>query len=358
MECPKCHTKVERGYLYCPNCLTEIPWVKEFDSVETLMEKKRQSEQQDTVKHNRIFLKERLYRHRRAALAAAMVAAVLLGIFCYRQLHTFSALYNRANRAYADQRYEKAMRNIEAALDQNPGNLSANLLYARLLDLEGDCPSAILVAESMYRKYPESADTAILLVQLWYQEDRTGEIQSLLKSSTDQRVLNACKEYICKPPVSSLPPGTYTSAQILELKADYDRIYYTLDGSMPNMNSTLYTRPIVIGEGTTELNAFGVNDKKMTSDIISRKYIVVLNVPEPPTIRPKAGIYNADTKIEVQVPDGCRAYYAFDAQPTVNSTEYTRPVSLPVGSHTFRAILVAANGKISKVSAREYYLEY
>lgn len=32
MKCPKCHKEVEKGSLYCPYCLAEIPWVKEFDS--------------------------------------------------------------------------------------------------------------------------------------------------------------------------------------------------------------------------------------------------------------------------------------------------------------------------------------
>ena len=34
MKCPKCHREVEKGSLYCPHCLAEIPWVREFDSVE------------------------------------------------------------------------------------------------------------------------------------------------------------------------------------------------------------------------------------------------------------------------------------------------------------------------------------
>ena len=35
MKCPSCHKEVEKGSLYCPHCLSEIPWVREFDSVET-----------------------------------------------------------------------------------------------------------------------------------------------------------------------------------------------------------------------------------------------------------------------------------------------------------------------------------
>ena len=43
MKCPKCHKEVEKGSLYCPYCLSEIPWVREFDTVETLMKKKQRT---------------------------------------------------------------------------------------------------------------------------------------------------------------------------------------------------------------------------------------------------------------------------------------------------------------------------
>ena len=41
MKCPKCHKEVEKGSLYCPYCLAEIPWVREFSTVETLMKKEQ-----------------------------------------------------------------------------------------------------------------------------------------------------------------------------------------------------------------------------------------------------------------------------------------------------------------------------
>lgn len=43
MKCPKCHKEVEKGFLYCPYCLAEIPWVREFSTVETLMKKEQQN---------------------------------------------------------------------------------------------------------------------------------------------------------------------------------------------------------------------------------------------------------------------------------------------------------------------------
>ena len=44
MKCPSCHKEVEKGSLYCPHCFSEIPWVREFDSVETQLRKKEQQD--------------------------------------------------------------------------------------------------------------------------------------------------------------------------------------------------------------------------------------------------------------------------------------------------------------------------
>ena len=39
-------------------------------------------------------------------------------------------------------------------------------------------------------------------------------------------------------------------------------------------------------------------------------------------------------------------------------TVYEQPISMPVGYHRLNVILVAANGKTSKMTAMEYYLQY
>ncbi|MDC7288752.1 chitobiase/beta-hexosaminidase C-terminal domain-containing protein [Blautia schinkii] len=358
MKCPKCHAEVEPGSLYCPRCLTEIPWVQEFSSIETLMEKKKREEPEHLPSQKPVPKRRRLVRSKKAGVVLCVLIAVFLVMLCYRQLHTFSALYNRANKAYINQDFDKAFVCLQEALEKQPDNLSANLLLARLLEEEDDAKSAIMVLQPMVKMYQDNVPLYQLMVRLLSYEGRTGEIKKLLEACDDQKVLEACADYVCMEPVSSLPPGTYTSVRQVELSAEYKRIYYTLDGSMPTQSSPKYSGPITLNEGTTELNAFGINDNNIPSGIITRKYVIVLNEPEPPEITPESGNYTSSTKIEVKVPDGCRAYYAFDQVPTVQSTEYVRPVAMPQGYHVFNVILVAANGKVSENVSKNYYLEY
>ena len=163
---------------------------------------------------------------------------------------------------------------------------------------------------------------------------------------------------MCSPPAFSIAPGTYTSLQKLELSGDYQRIYYTLDGTDPTLESSVYTESVELNEGTTCIKAIGVNAKNIISEVASGKYIIVLKTPAAPVVYPKSGDFSKETTIKVSVPDGCKAYYAFDREPDVNSTEYEQPISMPVGYHIFNVILVAANGKTSKLTSREYYLQY
>ena len=118
MKCPKCHKEVERGSLYCPYCLAEIPWVKEFDSVETLMKKEQQNRPPQKKSKFKYFnklkkwkRKKRYIRHisKKQLICLVAFAAILLGALCYRQLHSFSALYSGAKRQYEQQNFERAL---------------------------------------------------------------------------------------------------------------------------------------------------------------------------------------------------------------------------------------------------------
>ena len=367
MKCPKCHREVEKGSLYCPHCLAEIPWVREFDSVETLLKKEQQRgpQKKEKIGKKRKQWKKKLKKKMKKKLSFSrkqIFLLLLLGLllFCavfYREFHTFSHLYSYAEKQYELGNYEIAARFTDEALDQEPDSEGANILMARIMEAQGDMKSAILILRPMIKNQTAGIPVYQEMVKLLALDGQMSGIKILLKNSS-QEIRDACSEYICEAPVTSLAPGTYTSARVVELRADYDTIYYTLDGSVPDRNSQKYTGPIVLKEGTTELKAFGVNEKGMESDLITRKYVIVLKTPDAPKVSPKSGDYSKKTKIKVTVPDGCKAYYAFDSEPDINSTVYEQPISMPEGYHRFYVILVAANGKISKTTMREYYLQY
>ena len=366
MKCPNCGAEVERGSLYCPKCLAEVPWVREFDTVETQMHRQKLETEaaesgekiRNRWKKRKVMLKKLLHRRKREVSVLLMVLLLLTAGVCVLNMSTFPALYSRARNAWENKDYDKALDLADRALEKHPTDARANLLLAMILEDQGDIPASILVLKSSAKKNPDSVQTYTMLMRLLSNEGKAAEIEKILAECTSEEVLEACSEYVCPVPQASLPAGTYTSVQEVELSADYDRIYYTIDGTMPSQDSARYMGPIVLREGTTVLNAFGINDRNISSGILTMKYVVVLKGPSAPAVSPETGIYRKKTVIRIEVPDGCTAYYAFDKKPDADSTEYKNPITMPEGGHTFYAILVAANGKVSETTMREYYLEY
>lgn len=137
MKCPNCHKEVEKGSLYCPHCLSEIPWVREFDSVETQL-RKRNSRTQVKKVTGKDCLQECLFIIRKRIIVVCLAAAVLLGAFCYRQLHTFSALYSHASQQFEQEHYGAAARSIEAALEKKPNNESQIFFWQNVWRSKGN----------------------------------------------------------------------------------------------------------------------------------------------------------------------------------------------------------------------------
>lgn len=358
MKCPKCQREVEKGSLYCKYCLTEIPWVKEFNSVETLMEKKKKDEEEIPDPPAGAELPEWLNKKNLiTALAVLLVVGGVWGV-SYHRSHTFQALYERAEQAYRNGKYQKALQDIEMARERDETAVEGTVLLGKILAGMEDYDSAVPVLREAVREYPESAEACEALMEVYVQAGRPDEVKKFTDACEDDVVRGALSRYICKEPVLSLGSGTYASRQRVSMSAEDGRIYYTLDGSDPTDSSLLYEEPVYIPAGITELKAVAVNDLGIPSSVAAARYVVVTGKPASPIVTPESGNYNKKTRIEMEVPEGCRGYYAFDHEATQESTEYTVPVYMPEGYHTFYAVSVSANGEISEPVVRDYYLQY
>ncbi|OOB78709.1 MAG: hypothetical protein BEN18_06555 [Epulopiscium sp. Nuni2H_MBin001] len=93
-------------------------------------------------------------------------------------------------------------------------------------------------------------------------------------------------------PVISLSSGTYEGAQQVSLSVTTSNadIYYTLDGSMPTSDSTLYSGPITIDESVT-LRAIAIRSGYTNSAVTSATYVITETIepetPDPETPDPE-----------------------------------------------------------------------
>jgi PKD repeat protein/methionine-rich copper-binding protein CopC len=167
------------------------------------------------------------------------------------------------------------------------------------------------------------------------------------------------------PTVTAIPVGgNFTSALQVFLSAtdNYDinpKIYYTLDGTDPTTNSTLYTNPLIFTE-TTVLKFISADKFGNIGTIQTETYNI--NDTEAPvvTATPAEGTYHETTQINLSVTDNTDPnpiiYYTLDGtDPTTNSTIYTDPINLPnYVTTTLKYIAVDKSGNILPIQTLYY----
>ena len=78
----------------------------------------------------------------------------------------------------------------------------------------------------------------------------------------------------------SLPEGFYSSAISVDLSAGTSDIYYTLDGSEPDTNSSKYSAPININK-TTVIKALSIKTNYLPSPVVNKTYFINENTDLP-----------------------------------------------------------------------------
>lgn len=371
MKCPKCGAEVAKGSLFCHKCLAEVPWVKEYRTVETLFQQHnaaRKSEEiadeeeekttgigfLDSLRSWILILGKKKSIFLVVVLLTAMAAAGI-GIHHYR---SFSHQYTLAIRDYSQGRYRSSDRHLERALRKCPNDLYANLQVAKNLEAQGDAKSAEMVLKTLLKSFPHEKEVYREYLKVLEGRGKTDTIREVLTACEDPEILDACSDYLCPDPSFSLEEGTYTKPQMLYIHSSCDRIYYTIDGTTPTQNSLKYEDGISIGEGSTQVSVFCVNSRNVPSNIVTKKYVVFMKSPDAPVVTPEEQIFHKKTKIVMEVPEGCTGYYAFDQEPTALSTVYKGPVPMPEGTHTFYGLLIGANNKQSELTVRTYTVIY
>ena len=134
----------------------------------------------------------------------------------------------------------------------------------------------------------------------------------------------------------NLQGKVFRNSQTVTLTASDDqctnpKIYYTLNGEEPTINSTLYTGSISINS-TTTLKFMAVDDVGNISPVQIEIYTID-NLAPVASVSLKGGLYNANKSIILTALDNVdtqpRIYYTLNGiTPTSSSTLYTGPISI------------------------------
>ena len=256
-----------------------------------------------------------------------LVAVGISGILLYQ--NSYSGTLNKAEKAYQSSEYSKAIRYYNLAIAKDNTRATAYVGLSKVYIAQDELDKAENMFLNAIDSQPENADLYEALAQFYIKTDM---------------------------PEFSLEEGTYTEVQQVSLSGN-GKIYYTTDGNEPTTDSTLYTEPILIEDGTVVIKAICVNKKGIPSLVATKTYQVEIPIEDAPAVTPSTGQYTSATQISITVPEGYTAYYTMDnTTPTTASTQYTGPIDMPEGQTIFSAILVNKNGKTTQVTKRNYVL--
>lgn len=154
-------------------------------------------------------------------------------------------------------------------------------------------------------------------------------------------------------PISSLPSGTYSGSQSVALSCETlnATIRYTTNGSEPNVNSTLYSSPIII-ESATNLKVKAFKAGMVDSDTSSYSYTIKVATP---TASPTGGTYQEAQFVSLQCSTAALIMYTTDgSDPKTNGTMYLTG-TIPIVTNTvLKAYALRANLQDSDVMTEMY----
>ncbi len=375
MVCPYCEAEINDGNVYCPKCGREVQMITAVDDLEEEIlrefisedenpgesptneykasagssQKKEQAAQRKRKRRNRILI---------LILIIAAAAVAVFGVVRVRQNHSPEYLLRRAQEEYVQNDYDSALRYID-----------------RLLAIDGDDTDALLLAGDIYAAIPDyaSAENAYLrvieldpdnaeayegILTVYDAQGKRQEILDLKQNVTNEEILALFDDFITPSPEIKVESGNYTDYLKVEIRAPKKglTIYYTLDGTTPTRNDTLYTGPVEIQkEGKTILTAVCMDEEGNYSEPASETYQIELAKPAAPSASPGGGEYDYAVTVTVTAPSGTTVYYTWDnSTPGTGSYRYTGPITIPEGNNILSLVAIDSNGKKSDVVKYNY----
>jgi len=406
MKCPKCGEQLKEGQMYCENCGFEIQIVPEFEpeiensmhatlsgvasEIKTDALKQKAAEEETLIpepktsgsdkkafgneqknfggdrkasgsERKKSTVQNKSSKKRKPIIGYSLTGAVLLFLAVIGILWAFfgsqpQEIYQKAMRQMEEGRYEAAIasfENLHAKVPDNP--VYINAMADCYLKMENE-EEAMVLCQKILEQSPNDAQALEKLIKIYKKRESYEALNSLLQDCDNEEIKRQYLDYMANLPSFDIPGGTYREKISVKIIANAaGSVYYTLDGSDPTENSTIFTTPISVESGTLTVRAVFVNQYGVKSDIAEANYFVDVSKPDAPTVMPESGDYDKPGVIEVEVPQNCEVYYTINGKvPDETSTLYQGPFPLPAGNSTFQFVVRDEGGVFGEITGRQY----
>ncbi len=411
MKCLNCKNEINENSVYCSFCGKPTSIVPEYsiydednlkvllegaETVQSQKEKEKEEalkeEQRKLAEQKRIVAEQKREELKKAKLlekkkkkqtqmtifivALVCVILIVVGVFAKMAIdennaNSFDYQIKMASSAMKDEDYKTAIYYYKRAISLDSDDTTARMALVELYWEMEETENALALLHQIVEIDQTSYDAYKQLIGYYEKNEDLDSILALLEDVTDERAKNLFTNYIVTSPNMSLKGGEYNEIIRVTLSAKMgNSIYYTLDGSDPVKKGTLYKETIVLDKkGTYTLKAVAKNERGVFSEIVSQKYIIVMEAPDDPIISLtktgeiiQSGNFKEETSISIFVPAGCSAYFTWDnTDPTEEKgTLYTEPLIVPQGHNILSVIIIDNDNELQSAIFRgifDYYPE-
>jgi tetratricopeptide (TPR) repeat protein len=391
MKCPNCEADMPTDSLYCQECGEDIHMVPDFDPeldyqmhqvwIEALHDDEAEEEVEDALvsihqtptemisNDNRH--KPPKYEKRRKnsilkvvmwCLFAAFTFALGVTVVFLYQYTSFDYQVRQGSKDVEAMRYQDAIGHFSRALELEKDNQELRFSLANVYLQQGNK----VEYEYQLRKIledptatSEDLELAYLkLINIYQTREDYQTINALIKASESQVIQETYQNYIANAPEFSYPEGDYTEIIPLKLMTSTKgKIYYTTDGSEPDLDSNVYDSPIFLDNGDYTIKACFQNQYGIMSDTVTRRYHITIEQLASPEVDVESGYYTRPMWIQVLNTWEGDVYYTTDGSvPDRNDQLYTHPIPMPMGDSQFQFAFIGEDGRIGAITDREYQL--
>ncbi|MCI8448523.1 MAG: zinc-ribbon domain-containing protein [Eubacterium sp.] len=390
MKCPKCGTDLPDSSQLCTKCGSEVSQnfnysnmenellntVLEEEAINGMSEKSmlyQQQEPDDDDYEEEFYGKESKKQPGRLAAALLTSAAVFAGAVFFLRTFPTEITYKKIESEYqnclklmSQKDYEEAAKYVERLLDEDAENLEYLALKNTICEKTGSSKSQMKVLKKIIAADADNYAAYEQLLQLYLAKDNLNEIKKMSEDAPNAAIAAMLKAYLVDAPYLELTPGVYDTIQELVITSEGGHeIYYTLDGSSPKENGTLYTGPILLEQDHFyTVKAVCKNSRGSYGDESFGEYQIGINAVRPtpaeieqPAVYPDAGEYSTPQMINIDVPIGYQAYYSWSLGTELtpqNGTLFVGGISMPEGDSTLSVIVTDGNGNSSPVKQVAY----
>ena len=381
MVCPSCGYVMKEDHLYCERCGAEIQIVPDFEpeiensiteTLSTVAEEINPEKSKPASKKAEYFGKEDIFfgiTSKKMVLITTlsfvlMILVVLVIAVLVYQNYSSDYQLHQAENLMEQGKYQEALPYLGKAKKIQTDDVDIPYVEAECFYQEGQKERArlLLLDTVQNRSLDEEHKEKYygFLIQIYEETENYEEINQVLLESNDTELQTHFQHYMAMKPEFGYPTGNYEQVISLKISANTSgRIYYTMNGDVPDEHSTRYTSPILLEPGEYRIRAIFVNDYGIRSDMAENYYLIDVEIPEAPEISLESGDYTTPCRIEVLSQSGGTIYYTTNgAIPTEdNGTIYVNPIEMPLGRTNFRFVVISEEGVQSEVVSRSYDLE-